>query len=166
MDKLLNPDIGLMIWTWVAFGILLGVLWKLAWGPILAGIESRESKIKGNITDAEKAQAQAEALRQKYETQLNDAQRTIQDMVSQAKKDAERTRGELLAAAKEESERLLEKGRRDLAGETDRLKSELRGEVAGLSMEIAEKIVNRSIDHRVQDEILKDALKTVDGAKK
>ena len=164
MDTLLNPDIGLMVWTWVAFGLLLAVLWKMAWGPILGGINNRESKIKSDLSRAEKAQADAEVLRKQYESQLAEAQRTIQDMVSQARKDADRSRAELLTAAKAESERVLEKGRRDLAGEAEKLKVELRTEVAGLSMSIAEKIVNRSLDARVQEDILKDALKNISGA--
>ncbi len=163
MDKLLNPDIGLILTTIITFLLLVFILKKAAWKPILDGINQREGKIRGDLDRAEKAQAEAERLRQQYESQLNEAQRTIQDMVSQAKKDADRSRAELLAAAKEESERVLEKGRRDLAGETDKLKAELRNEVAGLSIGIAEKIVNRTIDHRVQDEILKDALKNVGG---
>lgn len=166
MDNLLNPDVGLMITTVITFALLVFILKKAAWKPILEGINQREGKVRGDLDRAEKAQADAEALRLKYESQLTEAQRTIQDMVAQAKKDAERSRTELLATAKEESERVLEKGRRDLAGETDRLKGELRNEVAGLSMSIAEKIVNRSLDKSVQEDVLKDALKNVAGAKK
>lgn len=161
MDKLLQPDTGLIIWTWVTFIILSLVLAKAAWKPILTGLGEREGKIRSDLERAEKSQADAELLRQKYETQLAEAQRTIQEMVTQAKKDGERTRAELLAAAKEESEKILEKGRRDLAGETDRLKGELRGELAGLSVAIAEKILNRSVDKNVQEDVLKESLKSL-----
>ncbi len=165
MDNILKPDVGLMITTIVTFVLLVFVLRKAAWKPILDGIDSREGKIRGDLDRAEKAQKEAEALRQKYESQLSEAQRTIQEMVSQAKKEAERSRGELLAAAKEESQRTLEKGRRDLEGETEKLKSQLRNEVAGLSVAIAEKIVHRAIDQKVQEDVLKDALKNVAGSK-
>lgn len=164
MDNILNPDIGLIVTTIVTFLLLVFVLKKAAWKPILDGINQREGKIRDDLDRAEKAQADAEALRVKYEAQLNEAQRTIQEMVGQAKKDAERTRAELLSAAKEESQRVLDKGRRDLAGEADKLKLELRNEVAGLSVSIAEKIVHRAIDPRVQDEILKDSLKAIAGS--
>ncbi|MCG3204552.1 MAG: ATP synthase subunit b, sodium ion specific [Elusimicrobia bacterium] len=164
MDKLLNPDLGLIITTIVTFALLVLILKKAAWKPILEGINQREGKIRGDLERAEKAQAEAEALRLKYESQLTEAQRTIQEMVNQARNEAARARADLLTAAKEESERTLEKGRRDLAGETERLKGELQKEVAGLSMAIAEKIVNRSLDARVQEDVLKDALKSVTGA--
>lgn len=161
MDKLLQPDSGLMIWTVVTFLLLVLILTKAAWKPILDGINRREGKIRGDLERAEKSQADAEALRQKYEVQLNEAQRTIQEMVAQAKKDGERTRAELVATAKQESERILEKGRRDLSGETEKLKQELRREVAGLSVAIAEKILNRAVDQHVQDEVLKDSIKSI-----
>ena len=165
MDKLLNPDLGLIITTIVTFALLLLILKKAAWKPILDGITQREAKIRGDLDQAQKAQVDAEALRSKYENQLSEAQRTIQDLVNQAKKDAERSRADLLVVAKQEADRVLEKGRRDLEGETDRLKSELRQEVAGLSLSIAEKIVNRSLDKAVQDDVLKDALKNINGGK-
>ncbi len=163
MDNLLNPDLGLMLITIITFVLLVLILKKAAWKPILDGINQREGRIRDDLDRAQKAQTDAEGLRQKYETQLNEAQRTIQDMVAQAKKDSDRTRSEMLNAAKEEAERIVEKGRRDLAGETEKLKGELRGEVAGISLAIAEKIINRSVDQRVQEEILKDSLHTISG---
>ena len=166
MDKLLQPDTGLMVWTFITFLLLVLVLTKAAWKPILDGINQREGKIRSDLERAERSQAEAEALRQKYEAQLGDAQRTVQELVTQARKDGERTRAELLAAAKAESERIIEKGRRDLSGETEKLKSELRNEVAGLSVQIAEKILNRAVDQRVQEDVLKDSLKSIAEVKK
>lgn len=161
MDKLLQPDTGLMVWTAVTFLFLVLVLTKAAWKPILDGINSRESKIRGDIERAEKAQAEAEALRVKYETQLSDAQQTIQDLISQARKDGERTRTELLTQAKTEAEKILDKGRKDLSGEAERLKQELKGEVAELSLTMAEKILNRSVDKKVHEDVLQDSMKRI-----
>lgn len=165
MEKLLTPDAGLMLTTIITFLLLVFVLKKNAWGPILSGLNAREDKIRTDLDRAEKAQADAEALRQKYESQLAEAQRTIQEMVLEAKRDGERTRAELVSAAKAESEKLLEKGRRDLAGETDKLKAELRHEVAGLSVAIAEKILNRAVDKKTQEDVLKDSLKQISGVR-
>lgn len=166
MDKLLQPDTGLLIWTIVTFLLLVFILKKAAWKPILDAINQREGKIREDLDRAERSQKEAEALRLKYESQLNEAQRSIQEMVSQARKDGEKVRADMLNAAKEESERLMEKGRRDLAGETDRLKSELRNEVAGLSLQIAEKVLGRSVDKKLQEDVLKDSLHSIAEVKK
>lgn len=161
MDALLQPNTGLIVWTIVTFVALVLVLGKAAWKPILSGLETREKKIKGDLERAESANKEAEALRVKFEAQLSEAQRTIQKMMTEAKAEGEKTKAQLLATARDEAEKLLEKGRRDLAGETDRLKQELRTEVAGLALQMAEKALNRSVDAKVQDELLKDSLKTI-----
>ncbi len=165
MDKLLQPDTGLMIWTVVTFLLLVAILSKAAWKPILAAVNDREQKIRSDLDRAEQAQKSAEELRVKYEMQSAEAQRTIQEMIQQARKDADRTRAELLTTAKDESERILEKGRRELTGETDKLRALLRSEVSDLSVSIAEKILNRAVDKKVQEEVLKASLKDVAGVK-
>ena len=166
MDKLLQPDTGLMIWTILTFLIVVFVLGKTAWKPILEGINNRERRIREDIERAEKANAEASALRERYEAQLNEAQRTIQDMVSQARADGERARMELVAAAKAEAERIVEKGRRELAGETDKLRAELRAEVADLSLSLAEKILKRSVDKKLAEEIVNDSVRAVSEVKR
>ncbi|MBV9080308.1 MAG: F0F1 ATP synthase subunit B [Elusimicrobia bacterium] len=166
MERLLQPDTGLMVWTIVTFLLLVAVLTKAAWKPILDGINGREKKIREDIERAEKANADAQALRQQYEARLAEAQRAIQDMVSQARQDGERTRSELLTAAKAEAERIIEKGRRELAGETDKLRDELRAEVSALSLAMAEKILNRALDQKTAQDVLKDAVKSMSEAKR
>ena len=161
MDALLQPNTGLVIWTVVTFLCLVLVLTKAAWKPILDGLNSRESKIKSDLERAETAQKEGEALRQKFETQLAEAQKTILSMMSEAKSDGEKMRAQILATAREEAVKIVEKGRKDLAGETDRLKGELRNEVAGLAVMIAEKVLSHSIDHKVQEQVLKDSLKEI-----
>lgn len=166
MEKLLQPDTGLIIWTVVTFLLLVLILSKTAWKPILAGIEDRERHIRENIERAEKANAEATALRAQYEQQVAAAQRQMQDLLGQARADGEKARAELVAAARTEADRIVEKGRRDLGGETDRLREELRKEVAALTMDVAEKIISRSIDKKVADEILKESLKAVSEVKR
>ncbi|MCB4756328.1 MAG: F0F1 ATP synthase subunit B [Elusimicrobia bacterium] len=159
MEKLLQPDVGLMVWTAVTFVCLLVVLTVFVWRPVLDAVNKRESKIRGDIDRAEAAQKEAEALRQKFEGQLADAQRTIQDMVSQARSDSEKTRQQIVAAAKEEAGGVMEKGRQDLLLEAERLKGELRKEVADLSVKVAEKLLHRSVDEKVQQDVFKESLK-------
>ncbi|OVE77329.1 ATP synthase F0 subunit B [bacterium F11] len=166
MDTLLNPNPGIMIWTIVTFLVLLLVLTKTAWKPILDGLNQREGKIRNDLDRAEKSQKEAEELRLNYERQLAEAQKTIQEMVNQAKADGEKTKSQILSEAKSESDRILEKGRKDLSHEVGRLKGELRQEVAGLSVQVAEKIMGRSVDKKVQEEVLKTSLTQLNEVKK
>lgn len=157
MDKLLTPDTGLMVWTAVTFLLLVLVLTKAAWKPILDGINKREAKLRDDLDRAEKSQQEAEALRRRFEEQLAETQKTVQLMMNQAKEDGERARAQLVAAAKEESERLLERGRRELSGETERLKESLRSEVADVSLAMAEKLLQRSVDPKIHEELIRSA---------
>lgn len=166
MENLLQPHTGLMVWTVVTFLGLVAVLGAFVWKPILSGLQAREGKIKSDLERAEKAQKDAEALRLQFESQLSEAQKTIQQMMAQARSDAERSRIQMLESSKQEAERLLEKGRKDLAGETERLKLELQNEVAVLSVSIAEKILERSIDSHIQTQVLKESLKTLEGVRR
>jgi F-type H+-transporting ATPase subunit b len=161
MNSLLKPDLGLMIFTILTFLLLLAVLKKFAWKPILDALEGRELKIRSDVERAEQANAEAESLRQKYQAQLVEAQQKIQTMVAQAKADGERLRADIVAQAKQEADRVLDKGRRDIAVESERLRVELRAEVAGLSVAIAEKILRRAVDQKVQDAVLSDALTSI-----
>jgi len=163
MDKLLNPDTGLMVWTVVTFLLLVLVLTKAAWKPILDGLNLRETKIKSDLDRAEKAQAEAENLRVQYESRLAEAQKSIQDMIKQARKEGEKTRSEIVTQARKESEKIILKGRKDLEGETEKLKGQLQEELGGLSVQIAEKILSRSVDSKVQEEVLKESLKSING---
>lgn len=165
MDKLLQPEPGLMIWTVVTFLVVLIILSKTAWKPILTGLNQRETRIRQDLDRAEQSQKEAEALRVKFEQQLADAQKTIQTMMGQARTDADAARAKLLSEAKTESEKVLEKGRKDLAAETERLKSVLQQEVAGLSVSIAEKILERSVDAKVRDEVVNQSIKNLGGTK-
>ena len=166
MDKLLQPDAGLIIWTVITFLLLVVVLGKAVWRPILDSVTEREQRIRADIERAEKANAEAAALRQRYESQLAESQRQMQELVSQARSEAERSRAELVSAARAEADRIVAKGRQDLAGETDRLREQLRSEVAALSVDVAEKIISRSVDKKLADEILKESLQSVSGAKR
>lgn len=166
MDLLLQPNTGLVIWTIVTFLLLVLVLTKAVWKPILTGLNNRESKIKSDLERAEKAQKDAEALRQSFEVQMADAQKTIQNMMAQAKADGEKTRAQLLSTARDEAEKIVEKGRKDLVGETDRLKDDLRNEVSGLAVLMAEKVLARSIDAKVQEQILKESLQEIVSSKR
>jgi F-type H+-transporting ATPase subunit b len=161
MDKLLQPDPGLIIWTIVTFMVVVFVLSKTVWKPILSAIEGREKGIRGDIDRAAKANADAEALRLKYEAQIVEAQQKIQEMVNQARADGERTRADIVAAAKTESERIVEKGRKDLVGETDRLRGQLRAEVADLSVSVAEKILRRTVDKKMAEELIVESVKSL-----
>jgi len=165
MDKLLQPNTGLMVWTIITFLCLVVVLTKAAWKPILESLEKREGKIKGDLDQADKLRREAEEFKAQFESRLTEAQKTIQNMMAEAKASGETVRQQMLGSAREESQKIVEKGRKDLIQETEKLKDVLRNEVAGLAVNVAERVLQKNLNPNLQEQILKDSIQEVSGMK-
>jgi F-type H+-transporting ATPase subunit b len=157
MDKLLNPDIGLTLWTLVTFACVVLVLGKFAWGPILSALEARENQIKSDLSAADEARKAADQSRREFEAKLAEMQDKTRELLSQAERDGRKMRDDMLKAAQDESARLADKTRKELAEEQRRLVQELRSEVVGLSVATAEKLLRKSVDKTVQDKVMQEA---------
>jgi len=97
----LNP--GMLVWTWVTFVALAIVLWKLAWKPLLAAVESRENNISDAIKKAENAREEAEKLLTKQQEKLAEAQDEMQKVIKEAKQMADKTRNDMIEQAREDA---------------------------------------------------------------
>src|SRR5579872_2870978 len=109
MDKLLNPDTGLIIWTIITFLGLVFVMKKIAWGPIIEAIEEREAKMKAELEGAQTARSEAEKIRVQLEQQVAGLQTMQREMLAQATKDGEALRAKLKADAESDAHRIREK---------------------------------------------------------
>ena len=154
MDKILNPDTGLMFWTILTFLCLVFILGKFAWGPLLAAIEEREKRMKDDLAGAKKAREDAENIRKDVEAKLAGVSLKTKEILDQATRDAEALRARLKADAEADAGKIREKTMAELDEEKQRLVRELRKEVAGLSMLAAERLVRRSIDDSVQKSVM------------
>ncbi|MBI4376600.1 MAG: F0F1 ATP synthase subunit B [Elusimicrobia bacterium] len=154
MDKLLNPDTGLIIWTIVTFLALVFILKKMAWGPLLAAIEEREGRIKADLDAAESARAQAERLKQELDSQMNALEARSRERLAEAAREGDALRAKLKTAAEDDARKIREKTMSELDEEKQRLVKELRQEVASLSVMAAEKLIRKSVDDSVQKDVL------------
>lgn len=158
MDKLLQPDLGLMIWTLVTFAALVFVLARYAWKPILAAMDSREDSIRQNVKSAEESKKAADDLRREYETRLAGVEAKTRELLAQAETQARALKDDLVRAAHGENAKLLEETRKKLAEEERRLARELRAEMATLSLRATEKMLRRGLDKPFQDRLVQEAL--------
>lgn len=165
MDKLLNPDTGLLIWTIVTFLCLVFILKKMAWGPLLHAIEERESKMRGDLEGAQKARNEAEKIKNDLEAQMSGLQAKSRELLAQAQKESDALRAQLKAAAEADSAKIREKTMQELSEEKERLVRDLRKEVAGLSLMAAEKLMRKSVDEGVQKTVLEGFFKDLDTQK-
>lgn len=149
------------VWALVIFIVLLIVLKKFAWGPIVAGLSAREERINESL---EKAQAIEKATRELAETNkqmLDDAQRESQGIIAAARQTAQTTATEITAKAQAEIEAQRDRSKREVALEADKARDMLRTEAVELTLQAAAKLIGKSLtgddQRRLAEEALADA---------
>ena len=142
----------------INFFVLLFVLKKFAYKPLLAMMEARRNKIITDLDNAEKAKIAAEELRFEYEKQLSQIKQDAQAMLDKANKTANDMRDEILAQARAEQERLLSVARDQIAREQQRAIEELRDQVANISLLVAQQVVLQKLDEEKDRLIVDDVL--------
>ena len=148
---LLNIEPGLIIWTVITFIILLIVLRKVAWGPILATLEQREQTIHNALAEAQRARQEGEQLLIQHQQMLADANREVMRLIEQGREEAERLRLSMTEQAREETQRLTEAARREIVRERQLAMQELKNTAADLALAAAGRLLNAAMtseDHR------------------
>jgi F-type H+-transporting ATPase subunit b len=143
--NLLNVNPGLLVWTIVTFLIVVFILKKYAWGPILHALDQRSDKIRNDIESAEKLKTDAEAILQEYKGKINLAQEEAIAIVNEAKSDATNLKNKMIQEANLEIEKIKERSLRDI--ELSRLKAlqDIQQNVVELSISIAGKLIGKQL---------------------
>ena len=162
MDKLLAPDPGLMFWTLVTFGILVLLLKRFAWGPLLSAISERERRLKADADSARAARDEAQRIKDELSVQFAAIESRRQEVLARAARDGEEVLGRFKTEAEKQSRDLRDKTLAELGREKERLVRELRREVADLSVQAAEKLLRRSVDPAVEKQVLDEFLKDLE----
>jgi len=148
---LLNIEPGLIIWTVITFVILLIVLRKMAWGPILTALEQRERTIRSALEEVQQARQETEQLLAQRQQMQADANREVARLLEQGREEAERLRVSMTEQAREEAQRLIEIARREIGRERQLAMQELKNTAADLALAAAGRLLNTAMtgeDHR------------------
>jgi F-type H+-transporting ATPase subunit b len=159
---LISPNVGLMIWTLLLFGISMFVLAKLAFPRITEALDKRQKAIEDSIDHAERVRAEADQLLAEYRERLKEARGQAEEIVSRARKTAEVHGREAEAEAKAKREQMMEQTRRDIEAETRRAIQEIRSEVADLTVMATEKVTRKTLTEEDQRRLVEDALSELD----
>ncbi len=153
-----SGDIVLAILTLAVFVILLAVLFKFAWKPLLTNLQQREDSIRRAIESADAAQAQAHASMEEYDHKLAEARRQAQEMVAQARRDAQATALKLEEAARAEAEKLRQQAKDDIARSTQQALEALQTRTADLAADLAGKVLQRTLGDEEHRELIRRSL--------
>jgi F-type H+-transporting ATPase subunit b len=144
--SLLSPHVGLIFWTVVVFGLLLFVLRRFAWGPMVSALDQREKTIEESITRAERALDEARRMQADNETARREAERQAQTILREAREAADRQRAAEVEQTKGALARMQEQARAEIEREKQQALTALRAEVADLAIGAAEKILRENLD--------------------
>ncbi|MCX7832568.1 MAG: F0F1 ATP synthase subunit B [Actinobacteria bacterium] len=161
MPEFFKPEPGLMIWTVITFGVFLLLLSKFALGPILSMLDKRRQTIEENLRKAEEAREEAEKLFAEYKERLEQAKKEAQEIILESKRMGEKLKEEIVLEARKEAENLKEKAIRSIELEREKVLQELREKAAEYSVEIASRILKKSIDASTHRNLIDEALEEV-----
>ncbi len=151
---LIIPSEGLLFWTSLVFLILLVLLRKFAWKPILGAVQTREENIANALNAAKEAEEKMSALTAQNEELLKQAREERDVILREAKEAKESIVAEAKGVAQKEADRILVAANEQIANERMKAVTELKNQVGKLSLEIAEKILKSELDDKSKQEAL------------
>jgi F-type H+-transporting ATPase subunit b len=157
---LLDVNPGLIIWVTLTFIILLFILKKVAWGPILNSLNERENFIKDSIDKAEQARVAAEKLLEENNANLAKAEEEAQKVIQQGREYGEKLKAQMLEESNNEAKKMIADAVSEIERKNNEAFSKLKNQVADIAVSAAEKIIRTNLDKEKQatlvDQYLKD----------
>ena len=150
--ELLLPGLGLLIWTLIAFIIVLVILKKFAWKPILKGLKDRENNIADAIASAEKVKAEMAALKSENEVLIAKAREERAIMIKEAKDTADKMVADAQGKARSEYDRIVSEAQAAIDQQKNAALIDVKNQVGKLVIEVSEKVLRRQLENRPQQE--------------
>ncbi len=159
--NLLSPNGGLMFWTIIIFVILLVVLSKFAFKPMLAAVEARERSLQAALDDAKRDREEAQRVLAEHRAQLENSRAEAQKLIADGRATAEKLRHDLLEQTKSQQQEMLERARRDIDTEKTNAIAALRREAVDLAIAGAGKVIERNLDNDANRKLVEGYLGSV-----
>ena len=161
-NPLVQPDPGLFIWTIITFLVLVTILAKFAWKPLLLALESRQALVRKSLDDAVQAKQDLERLTHEAAQIMSKARVDAEAVVARSQGDADRLREEMKQKAKADADVIVKSAQRQIQLETNRALQQIRLEAVDLSVMIASKLIQRNLTKEDNEKLIADALEQVE----
>ena len=156
---IIEPGIGLLFWMTLTFGILLFILAKFAWKPIVNAVNDREASIVDALNQAKLAKKEMEDLKSDNERIIREAKIERDSILKEAREIKDRIVGEAKDVAKAEGDKIIESAKQTIQSEKNAAMSEIRTQIGALSVNIAESILQKNLEKtEAQDELVQNYL--------
>lgn len=163
--KIFELDPGLFIWSMITFLILVALLYKFAFNPLMRLQKARQDEIHQSIHEAESLRDEAQQLLADYKQQLAEAREEAAAIVDRARKAGESTKAEVLEEARVQAEAALAKARQQIERDTNQALQKIREEVADLTVAATEKVARKSLTADDQIRLIQEAINEIDLSK-
>ena len=161
-NPLVQLDPGLYIWTIIVFLVLLGLLAKFAWRPLLEALDQRQESIRRSLDDAAKAKQELERLQTESQRILAAARSEAESIVARTRDDANRLRDEMRQKAQAEAATIVKNAQKQIELETNRALQQIRHEAVDLSVAIASKLLQRNVSKQDNERLIEDTFKQLE----
>jgi len=162
MNPLVQPDPGLFIWTILTFLVLVGLLARFAWRPLLEALERRQAAIAKSLEDAQRARQELERLQRESAEMMRQARVEAEAIVSRSRSDAEALREELKQKSRAEAAAIVKNAEKQIQLETARAIQQIRRDTIDLSVAMASKILRRQVSKEDHEGLIEETLKQVE----
>ena len=162
MNPLVQPDPGLYIWTILTFVVLVVLLTKFAWRPLLDALDRRQESIRKSLDDARQARQELERLRTESTRILVEARTEADAIISRTRADAARAGEEMKTKARADAEHIIRNAERQIELEASRAVETIRREAVDLSVAIASKLIQRNITKEDNERLIGEKLKEIE----
>jgi F-type H+-transporting ATPase subunit b len=152
--KTFHIDWKLVVAQLVNFGIVLFVLYKFAYGPILKTLNERTKKIDKGLKDAEEASKKMVEMGEKEKEVLVEARKAAQDILAKSEEQAKRNKDEIMLEAKAQAEKAIKDAQKKIEDEKNKMMAEVKGEIAGLVIRATEKLIGEKMDSQKDAELI------------
>ena len=160
-NPLVQLDPGLFVWTILTFLLLVFVLAKFAWKPLLKMLQDREDMIRSSLEDAEKAKSELERLNEESEAIMAKARSEAQSILADGKAIADKVKDDIIAKSKEQANKIREDAGNQIQVEKDKAISEIKKEVVNLTLSVAEKLIQKNLSDADNKSLIEESLKKV-----
>jgi len=161
-NPLVQLDPGLYIWTIIVFLVLLGLLAKFAWRPLLAALDQRQESIRRSLDDAAKAKQELERLQTESQRILAEARSEAESIVARTRDDANRLRDEMRQKAQAEAANIVKNAEKQIELETNRALQQIRHEAIELSVTIASKLLQRNVSKQDNERLIEETFRQLE----
>ena len=165
-NPLVQLDPGLYVWTIATFLVLLALLAKFAWRPLLQALEERQAQIRQALDDAQQAKTELERVQNESAQAIARARVEADAIVSQSRSDAERLRQELRESARAEAATIVRNAEKQIELQTLQALRQIRAEAADLSVAIAEKLIGRHLSKEDNDQLIQQTIEQFDATRR